>query len=91
LNSLSGKHDTGAPSGARTGWLAHHYLNIPAQPVHTLQHLRFADAPKLATQHAGELGLGHAQDLGGLRLRQMPMLDDFANLGGQAGNSVRAI
>ncbi len=55
----SGENDTGAPSGARTGWLAHHNLNVTAQPVHALQHLGLADAPKLAAQHAREFGLGH--------------------------------
>ena len=64
--------------------LAHHDFDVSAQSVQAIDHLALADASKLAAQQAGQLGLSHAQKFSGLRLRQVPMLDDHADFRSQS-------
>jgi hypothetical protein len=83
LHCLSGENHAGATGGARSGWFAHDNLDISPQTIHALDHLGFADAPKLTAQHAREFGLWHAENLSGPDLRGTAMLEDLADLGCQ--------
>src|SRR5210317_2263378 len=79
------KKDPSTSRGASGGGFSHHDFNVPSQPVHALEHLRLANAPELAAQHGGNLGLGNAKYLRSLRLGKAALLDDLANLCGEDG------
>lgn len=42
-------------------------------------------------EHAGQLGLGHSQDIGCLLLGQMPILDDFPDSGSEASLHIHGV
>lgn len=78
----SSKHDLRLPLRTAAPSLAYHDFYITTQAVQALDHLGLADAAKLSTQQAGQLGLRNSQNLGSLLLRQMAMANDVANLSG---------
>jgi hypothetical protein len=77
---FSGKNDSQAAGrGCATRW-ADDDLHITAKASQTIEQLGFADAPELAAQNLGELGLRDAQYVGGLLLAPTTRLDDLVDL-----------
>lgn len=75
----SGKHNADSPALVATRCFAHDDLDVAPEAVEAVEHFGFADAAKLAAQHARQFGLRHAENVGGLLLGEVAVFDDFGN------------